>query len=288
VKKRPAATREPVPLLLTTSPDIAAAKIDDRIRRGEEIKVRRIANEDDYEEARNAYKTWSDYNTELLKRLFTSEEIAEEYKRWYGGGIMVAREIYLQEKISDLHKDVDTKIQRLRSIRERLELIPMAPGASGGPARREHSVSTKRAFVVHGHDEAAREGVARFLEKLGLEPIILHEQPSGGRTVIEKLEHHGDVGFAVVLLTPDDVGAAASASADLRPRARQNVVLELGYFAGRLGRAKVCALHKGALELPSDVIGVVYVPLDSSGAWRLLLAKELREAGFDIDLNAAI
>jgi len=200
---------------------------------------------------------------------------------------MVAREVHLQEKIHDLHKDVDTKMQRLRSIKERLELIPMAPGVSGDPAKRAHS-ATKRVFIVHGHDEAAREGVARFLEKLELEPIILHEQPSGGRTVIEKLEHHGDVGFAVVLLTPDDVGAAASASADLKPRARQNVVLELGYFAGRLGRARVCALHKGALELPSDVIGVVYVPLDSSGAWRLLLAKELREAGFDIDLNAAI
>jgi predicted nucleotide-binding protein len=288
VKKRSVPTPEQAPLLLTVSPEVAAAKIDDRIRHGEEIKLRRIANEVDFEEARSVYKMWTDYNAELLKRLFTSGEIAEEYKRWVGGGVWVVREIYLQEKISDLHKDVETKIQRLKSIKARLELIPMAAGVASAAAGRDQPLTSKRVFIVHGHDEAAREGVARFLEKLDLEPIILHEQPSGGRTVIEKLEHHADVAFAVVLLTPDDVGAAAGDRDDLSPRARQNVVLELGYFAGRLGRSRVCALHKGSLELPSDIIGVVYVPLDSGGSWRLLLAKELREAGFDIDLNAAI
>jgi predicted nucleotide-binding protein len=89
-------------------------------------------------------------------------------------------------------------------------------------------------------------------------------------------------------LTPDDVGAAATATQDLRPRARQNVVLELGHFVGKLGRSRVCALHKGRLELPSDVLGVVYMPLDDHGAWRLLLAKELREVGFQVDLNVAL
>lgn len=104
----------------------------------------------------------------------------------------------------------------------------------------------KKVFVVHGHDNEAKEGVARFLYKLGLEPIILHEQASAGRTVIEKFEtySHG-VAFAVVLLTPDDLGAAAADVSNLRSRARQNVIMELGYFIGKLGRMRVCACTKG-------------------------------------------
>jgi predicted nucleotide-binding protein len=140
-------------------------------------------------------------------------------------------------------------------------------------------------FVVHGHDEGARETVARFIGNLGLAPIILHEQVSQGRTIVEKLERHGDVGYAVVLLTPDDVGGTNPAN--LHPRARQNVILELGYFLGRLGRDRVCALYRGELELPSDYMGVIYIPFDSGGGWRLSVAKELKAADFDVDMNKA-
>lgn len=140
---------------------------------------------------------------------------------------------------------------------------------------------------MHGHDEAVKEAVARFISKLELEPIILHEQPSQGRTVVEKLEAHGDVGFAVVLLTPDDIGGSKE-PANLQPRARQNVVLELGYFLALLGRENICALYKGDLELPSDYLGVIYVPFDSGGGWRLTLAREIKAAGFPIDMNKAI
>jgi predicted nucleotide-binding protein len=149
-------------------------------------------------------------------------------------------------------------------------------------------ISGSKVFVVHGHDDSAREGVARFLEKLKLEPIILHEQPSAGRTIIEKVERYAEVAYAVVLLTPDDVGAVATASTALKPRARQNVILELGYFLGRLGRTHVAALVKGEVEKPSDYDGVVYVPMDSAGAWKLQLAKELKSAGLNVDLNDAV
>jgi predicted nucleotide-binding protein len=138
-----------------------------------------------------------------------------------------------------------------------------------------------KVFIVHGHTDAARETVARFIQNMGFEPIILHEQHNGGRTVIEKIEHHGDVGFAVVLLTPDDVGGKGPD--DLAPRARQNVILELGYFIGRLGRDRVCALKSGELEVPSDFAGVVYQSLDSGGGWKLPLARELKAAGYSID-----
>lgn len=140
-------------------------------------------------------------------------------------------------------------------------------------------------FIVHGHDEAAKESVARFVEKLGIEAIILHEQPNAGRTIIEKFEDHSNVGFAIVLLTPDDIGAPKDRTNETKPRARQNVILELGYFMGKLGRGRVCALYKEGVEIPSDYQGVLYIPMDSAGAWRMALAKEIKNAGIDVDLN---
>jgi len=145
------------------------------------------------------------------------------------------------------------------------------------------SPQSSKIFIVHGHDEGARQTVARFIESIGFEAIILSEQANQGRTIIEKIEAHGDVGFAVVLLTPDDVGGKTHA--DLRPRARQNVLLELGYFMARLRRDRVCALAKGELELPTDFAGVVWQSLDDAGAWKAVLARELKAAGYSIDWN---
>tara|TARA_R100000365_G_C2742300_1_gene70969 strand:- start:992 stop:1819 length:828 start_codon:yes stop_codon:yes gene_type:complete len=151
--------------------------------------------------------------------------------------------------------------------------------------REELAMPTNKVFVVHGHDEAAREKVARFLEKAGLDPIILHEQANGGRTVIEKVERFGDVSFAVVLLTPDDIGSVKHGSVQ-ELRARQNVLLELGYFMGRLGRDRVCMLRKGDVSIPTDFAGSVWVNLDDGDGWRGKLVKELQEAGHQVDLTA--
>lgn len=144
-------------------------------------------------------------------------------------------------------------------------------------------------FIVHGHDDSIKQDVARFLEKLGLNPIVLHEQPNKGRTIIEKFEDHSNVRFAVVLLTPDDVGRTkAPSSLGVPPqhdRARQNVILELGYFIGTLGRNRVCALYHEGVELPSDLSGILYVKLDKGDSWKLSLAREIKAAGIDVDLN---
>ncbi|MDA0738127.1 MAG: nucleotide-binding protein [Nitrospirae bacterium] len=144
---------------------------------------------------------------------------------------------------------------------------------------------TRSVFVVHGHDGELKEAVARFLERLKLKAIILDEEPNSGRTVIEKFEQNAEVDFAVILLTPDDEGYKAGKPNEAKPRARQNVILELGYFIGRLWRKKICTLYKGDVELPSDFHGIVYEPVNSSDGWRLNLALELTQAGFDIDLN---
>jgi predicted nucleotide-binding protein len=146
------------------------------------------------------------------------------------------------------------------------------------------TTDTSKVFIVHGHDELNKLIIARTLMQLGLNPIILHEQANAGKTLIEKFEHNSNVGFAIILLTADDLGKAKN-DADLKSRARQNVILELGYFIGKLGRDKVMALHEEGVELPSDLAGFVYVALDKSGHWKYELVKELQTAGYSVDAN---
>lgn len=144
----------------------------------------------------------------------------------------------------------------------------------------------KKVFVVHGQDNAIKSEMARFLDKAGLEPIILHEQASSSNTIIEKIEANSDIGYAVVLYTPCDIGARKVDNPDLKSRARQNVVFEHGYFIGRLGRSRVSALLVEGVEAPNDISGVVYIDLDTRGAWKIDLAKELIAAGYNIDSKA--
>ena len=143
-----------------------------------------------------------------------------------------------------------------------------------------------KVFIVHGRDDLAKLSAARFVEKLGLKAVILHEQVSGGKTIIEKIEEHTNVGFALVLYTPCDVGGLVGDTP--KHRARQNVVFEHGYLISKLGRRNVCALVKGDTEVPNDISGVVYVPLDEHGAWHIAVAKEFRNAGYSIDMNKVV
>jgi predicted nucleotide-binding protein len=144
-------------------------------------------------------------------------------------------------------------------------------------------------FIVHGHDHATRDSVALYIRQIGLKPIILADAPSGGKTLIEKLEEYQNVNYAIVLLTPDDTGSSKDKMGqikkpiDLKTRARQNVIFELGLFIGWLGRDRVCPIVKSVEELPSDYLGIVYVPYDKEGAWKLNLIRELRKTGFTID-----
>lgn len=158
-------------------------------------------------------------------------------------------------------------------------------GAALAPAL-PHSNSV---FLVHGHDDGAKHGVARFLERLGIEPVILQEQINKGMTVIEKFEEFAArAGFAVVLMTPDDVGYPVGKEEEKKRRPRQNVVLELGYFAAKLGRDKTFVLLQGEVEMPSDVLGLVYESMDASEGWKIQLARELQGAGFKVDMNRAL
>ena len=236
--KTPAPTPDPE---LRVTREEASQKIGERIALGEELLARKMLNVEQLDAAESEYRRWNSYNGELLKRLFTTDKFAEEYS-WWGA---VAISMYGKspaEKLEDHKKEVSEKLHRLESVRDRLELIPLVSGVRPTSNAAVPRTRTNRVFVVHGHDEAARESIARFLERLGIEAVILHEQATGGRTIVEKLEYYADVDFAVVLLTPDDVGGVKSVSGDkFQSRARQNVILELGFFVGKLGRSHVCA-----------------------------------------------
>jgi predicted nucleotide-binding protein len=147
-------------------------------------------------------------------------------------------------------------------IGEVQEYWPESDNACAPPSEQRIAMSN-RVFIVHGHNVAFRESVARFVDQLGLNAVILHEQPNKGRTIIEKFVDYSDVGFAVVILTADDRGGRATDNPETHlTRARQNVILELGFFLGRLGRERVCALYEEGVEIPSDYDGVLFVPLD--------------------------
>ncbi len=150
---------------------------------------------------------------------------------------------------------------------------------------------SSRIFIVHGHDEAMKHSVARTLEKLGLEPVILHEKPNEGRTIIEKFTDYSDVSFAVVLLSPDDLAFEKNQEAkDAKLRARQNVIFELGYFIGKIERKHVLVLYheEKNFDMPSDYSGVLYTPYDNAGRWRYDLVRELKASGYDVDANKLI
>ena len=222
---------------------------------------------------------WSQKVTAFLRSAI-SDEAAEAFSK------LSSTSVY-----ADKWQDHARRVGHLQGIAAKLQTkIPTAPEE---PTKRSVSdthhetVSTSRkVFIVHGHAEADKDSLARFLTRLGLEPIVLHEQASVGRTVIEKFETYSDdIAFAVILLTPDDVGKVADSSDPPSPRARQNVILELGYFMGRLGRARVCALYKGGVELPSDYQGVIYIDMDSGGGWKVKLAQEFVQSKISINLE---
>lgn len=187
----------------------------------------------------------------------------------------------------DRAEDLVAQVAQLDGLVELLETeLELAQTGAVSP---RVDVRGHRIFLVHGHDERVLHEVARFLERLQQDVVILREEPNEGRTIIEKFEAYSDVGYAVVLLTADDIGGVASdGPVKQLPRARQNVILELGYFLGRLGRNRVCALYQEGVDIPSDYSGVLYVPLDAGGGWRLRFAKELKAANLTVDMNMAL
>ena len=192
---------------------------------------------------------------------------------------------YKTDYISPCKRGLEITKAELSIYIEELEESLFAQSLSEGAEKREKPTDTHflpaKTFIVHGHNEALKQSVARLIEKQGIEPIILHEQPNKGATIIEKFEHNSNVGAAICLFTADDNGRAITEE-QVKKRARQNVVFEAGFFMGSLGRDRVIILAERGVELPSDLKGVVYTDTSS---WQLDVLRELRAMGFSVDYN---
>lgn len=187
--------------------------------------------------------------------------------------------------INDTHYVNNITDDVLQDVRKELNSISNSCQQETKQSNKMPSTVNNNVFIVHGRDNATKTEVARFLEQLSLKAVILHEQVSQGKTIIEKIEEYTDVGYGIILYTPCDKGCLADDS-DMKPRARQNVVFEHGYLIGKLGRDKVCALMKGDVEYPNDISGVLYVKYQDD--WKLQLAKEMKKAGLPVDMNLLI
>ncbi len=153
-----------------------------------------------------------------------------------------------------------------------INAINLSPDTAGG-------FNNQQIFIVHGHDDLAKNDVRQYVQDIGKEPIILHMQASSGMTIIEKIGHYSNVGFAIVLYTECDIGTKKD-SLIFKRRARQNVVFEHGYLIGKIGRARVVALVKGDVETPNDISGVVYVKMTNDESWKEEINNELRSCGY--------
>ena len=185
----------------------------------------------------------------------------------------------------------------LLALMRELGLVPAAPSAVAAPAAPDPAapppveVKSAKVFLVHGRDEAVKHAVARFLEtRVGLDVVILSERPNLGRSILTKFQEEGDgAAFAVVLMTPDDLGYLRP---ELQPpdsvapvpglRARQNVIFEMGFFIGQLGVERVCALVPPGVDRPTDYDGIVYLPYDDAEGWQRKLVTELHAANVPV------
>ncbi len=265
------------------------AELEDRILKGKAIIEKPVVDIQQLEGFKQEFSRWNDYNSELLKQSFNNE--SSSYRSSYdnaGESFFIAlggRQRTPQERYKELLDTAHAKIVNLEKLVDKIDLLKSEIGEDPVLHRKPVDVrDNKNVFIVHGHNEAVQQSVARVIAKLGLNPIILSEQPSGGKTIIEKFESHSEVGFAIVLLTDDDQGKAKT-DLELKSRARQNVVLELGFFIGKLGRQRVLPLYTEGVELPSDIHGLLYVPIDRTQAWKFAIAKELNAAGYSFDAS---
>lgn len=273
-----------VPLRLVVPRERASEIIDRHAAEGHSLREKAdpALGEPGYDEWRHARQRWVNLTKTALESIYTTSSPADEFDAAVSPAFVSGSD-WTQNWKWDLD-DVGRGLTVLDSLRDRFEYTA-GPDESSDVQEADAAPGGQDAavFVVHGR--TGREDVARLLESTSDHPVvILDEQASRGRTLIEKFEQHASsASFAVVLLTADDVGGLKGE--EQQPRGRQNVVFEYGFFVGVLGRSNTAVLYEPGLEWPSDIEGLVYIELDDGGSWRYKLLKELRAAGLEFDLN---
>lgn len=225
------------------------------------------------------FQAWKAKAERLLVKLYGPDSL--EYKKFSGThfSLMVMSSLTSDyEFVEACRHGLETTKAIFLTYLEELEEENAAPISQDATPVEP---SFTKVFIVHGHGGELKQSVARIVEKQGIEAIILSEQANQGRTIIEKFEDFADVSAAICLYTSDDVGKAKDKPTD-QPRARQNVVLETGYFMGKLGRNRIVILADHGIEMPSDLSGVVYT---NTRNWEIDLLRELSTIGYAVDLN---
>ncbi len=265
----------------------AKKRIEEQIEKGKRLCEQKINSEKELEQAIKDCQKWSKSNEDILLKLFGPSPIEKKYKAFsYYTTINLdtSKPSRTKEAMNQFLMNVDSYGVWIGSYIDHLMVIQNQLEIHNEPSNALPRTFGNKVFIVHGHDEAAKHKIARFVEGLGLTVTVLDEQASRGQTIIDKFKEHADeAGFAVVLLTADDVGAPRDTTDELKPRARQNVIMELGYFLCRLGRERVCILYETDVELPSDIRGLLYIIMDNAGGWKLKVGKEMKIAGLPIN-----
>lgn len=245
------------------------------------IEERQYVKEE-IEQFKNEFYKWSDYNSELLKQAFDNPD--NEYRKEYDNtGITIL--MGDEDVMEDYHKKINKRIAVLDRLIAFLPLLPKAETTNDAPKDSKTEMDMSKVFIVHGHDSNTRNEAELLVKQLELEPVVLFKKVNEGDTILEKLLRESkDAAFAIVLYTKCDEGKAVEESS-LKPRARQNVVFEHGLMCGLLGRKRVVALVEEGVEVPGDLSGVVYIPLDAAKRWQLDVAREMKASGMQVDLN---
>lgn len=288
---------------LLTSKTEASTRLDHQIHVGTQLQEQIASQVQSLSDVWNEWRTWVDETEFVLNQVFIVKgksrlELtpAQDFKATLSGPITSA----MLQGVNDLsfekqsalwealNQEVSERLRKLKSYNNRVEFLTEPDELQTPPGRSSSNcLSSNAIFVVHGRDKALRLEVQQFIERCtNCKPIILSDQPNQGLDLLGKFQREAETAcFAVVIMSGDDEGRLRASEGEPRPRARQNVIFELGYFIGLLGREKVAVLYESNVEIPSDFGGVVYIQLDQG--WKFGLYRELKEAKIEVDLNKA-
>jgi predicted nucleotide-binding protein len=245
----------------------------ERIVLGDELFNRQLQTKSDLNKNKDDFYKWDNFNSEYLRKAFNKD--ANEFKKSYDESISSffssfdIRNSPLQD-IKNFKDKVNNKISRLKKIRDKIDSMKTSVVKNSFFKKHEIETSHSKIFIVPGHDYETFSKTINFIENLGFEAIILHDSIDK-KTIINKIEQHTDVNFALILHSPN--------SED------QNIYLNHGFLIGKMGRNKVCVLVNENLENQNDISGIVYVAIDETDLWCYSVARELKKAGYNLDMK---
>lgn len=262
--------------------------LDERIELGEELYNKPVHTQAQLKSNKDEYYTWSSYNSEFLKEAFNKEH--NEYRKSYDDadsfffGTIGLRNTPMQD-LKNLNDKLKHKISILKKIRAKTETMKTGVLKNGVFKKHEMEMSQLQIFIVPGQDVVASDKTVNFIESLGFEAIILEEQAFSNQTLLEKIDAFPNAKFGIVLYTPSLKEQKEFENGNTKLKAQQNKIFEHGFLMGKLGKNNTCALVNESIEMPNDISGAVYIPMDETDLWCYSLAKELKNAGYSINMK---